>query len=86
MSSLGSIQEWPLESVPKSLENAFLWEQPFDSLASLCNNGVKELMVSCFLPVIEFPQSSFGTEDFQNQRKLRDIVGEVYSLKNTKIP
>jgi hypothetical protein len=40
MSSSGSIQERPLESIPKRLETAFLWEQPFDSLASLYNNGV----------------------------------------------
>jgi hypothetical protein len=40
MTSLGSIQERPLESFPKRLETGFLWEQPFDSLASLYNNGV----------------------------------------------
>jgi len=33
-SSPGTIQEWPLESIPKRLETAFLWEQPFDSPAS----------------------------------------------------
>jgi hypothetical protein len=40
MSSPGSIQELPLESIPKRLETAFLWEHTFDSIASLCNNGV----------------------------------------------
>jgi hypothetical protein len=48
MSSPGLIQEWLLESIPKRLENAFLWEQPFDSLASLCNNGVKDLWSVAF--------------------------------------
>jgi hypothetical protein len=46
MSSPGPIQEWLLESIYKRLETAFLWEQPFDSLASLCNNGVNK-PVSC---------------------------------------
>jgi len=43
MSSHRPIQEWPLESTPKRLEPAFLWEQPFDSIASLCNNGVYQM-------------------------------------------
>ena len=41
MSSPGSIQKWPLESILKRLETAFLWEHAFGSIASLCNNGVK---------------------------------------------
>jgi len=40
MSSPGSIQEWPLEGIPKYLETAFLWEHTVDSIESLCNNGV----------------------------------------------
>jgi len=40
MSSPGSIQEGPLESTPKRLEPAFLWEQPFDSIASLSTTGL----------------------------------------------
>ena len=43
MSSPGSIQELPLERIPKRLETAFLWEHTFDSIASLCNNGVYEI-------------------------------------------
>ncbi len=36
----GSIQGWPLESILKKLETAFLWEYTVESIASLCNNGV----------------------------------------------
>ncbi len=49
MSSPGSIQEWPLERPLKKLETAFLWRHTFDSIASLCNNGVKLLI---FIPVL----------------------------------
>ncbi len=40
MPSPGSIQGWPLESILKRLETAFLWEHTVESIASLCNNGV----------------------------------------------
>ncbi len=40
MPSPGSIQGWPLESILKTLETAFLWEHTGESIASLCNYGV----------------------------------------------
>ncbi len=44
MPSPGSIQGWPLESILKRLETAFLCEHTVESIASLCNNGVKLIL------------------------------------------
>jgi hypothetical protein len=49
MSSPGTIQEWALKGIPKRLETAFLWEYTVDSMASLCNNGVKHKGLSDML-------------------------------------
>ena len=40
MSFPDSFQKWILESIPKSLETAFLWEYIFNSTVSLCNKRV----------------------------------------------
>jgi len=49
-------QELPLESIPKRLETAFLWEHTFDSIASLCNNGVYDLWLANLPPFVSGDQ------------------------------
>ena len=61
MSSPGSIQGLPLESIPKRLETAFLWEHTFDSIASLCNNGVKYF----FLRILLLRRTKWGMKNIQ---------------------